>query len=125
MFVIGSALGGLSGALAAYWQGSVSNESFGLALAIGIFLMPIIGGVDSMWGPVAGALLYVGLPRLLSDLDRYATLIYGVALVAAIILLPNGIIGGARRLRATVAGRRYRRATSEPDDREAVAHVER
>lgn len=106
MFVIGSAMGGLSGALAAYWQGSVSSESFGLALAIGIFLMPIIGGVDSLWGPVAGALLYVGLPRLLSDLERYSTLIYGVALVAAIILLPNGIIGGLRELRAALAGRR-------------------
>jgi ABC-type branched-subunit amino acid transport system permease subunit len=100
MFVVGSALGGLSGALAAYWQGSVSNESFGLALAIGIFLMPIIGGVSSMWGPVAGALLYVGLPRLLSGLDRYATLIYGVALVAAIIMLPNGIVGAFRQGRA-------------------------
>lgn len=124
MFVLGSALGGLSGALAAYWQGSVSSESFGFALAIGIFLMPIIGGVDSMWGPVAGALLYVGLPRLLSDLERYSTLIYGVALVAAIILLPNGIIGGARRLRAAVASRRHGHDASRPD-REALADAAR
>jgi len=120
MFVVGSSLGGLSGALAAYWQGSVSNESFGLALAIGIFLMPIIGGVESMWGPVAGALLYVGLPRMLSDLERYSTLIYGVALVAAIILLPNGIIGGVRRLIAGVGWRSNSRRTSDPDDHEAV-----
>lgn len=97
MFVIGSALGGLAGALTAYWQGSVSTESFGLALAIGIFLMPIVGGVDSVWGPIAGALLYVGLPRALSGLEKYAALIYGVVLVAAIIALPDGIIGTTRR----------------------------
>ena len=98
MFVIGSALGGLAGALTAYWQGSVSTESFGLALAIGIFLMPIIGGVDSVWGPVAGALLYIGLPRALSGLEKYSALIYGIALVVAIIALPDGIIGTTRTL---------------------------
>ena len=96
MFVIGSALGGLAGALTAYWQGSVSTESFGLALAIGIFLMPMVGGVDSVWGPVAGALLYIGLPQALSDLEKYSALIYGIALVLAIIALPSGIIGTAQ-----------------------------
>ena len=98
MFVLGSTFGAVSGGLIAYWQGSVGVDAFGLPLAIGIFLMPIIGGSNSMWGPVAGALLYVELPHQLQGSTQLAPLLYGVALVVAIILLPDGIIGGLGRL---------------------------
>jgi ABC-type branched-subunit amino acid transport system permease subunit len=111
MFVIGSGLGGLAGALAVLWTGSVGTDSFGVTLAIGLLLMPIIGGVHSMWGTVVGALLYVMLPELLSGLSRYAPLAYGVILVVTIIALPDGLLGAARNGLRLATARVMRRST--------------
>jgi branched-chain amino acid transport system permease protein len=93
LFVLGSAMGGLAGGLAAFWQGSIAPETFGLTLALGLFLIPILGGIGSVWGTVLGALLYVELPNWLSGLAKYSSLTYGVVLVVVIIALPQGLIG--------------------------------
>lgn len=110
MFIMGSALGGLSGALFAYWQGAVSHESFGLATAIGLLLMPIVGGGHSMWGPVAGAGFYIILPVLLSNASRFTPLIYGMLLIAAILFFPSGLIGFGERIRDHLSARVRRRS---------------
>lgn len=97
MFVFGSAVGGLSGALLAHWHGFTSVEAFGIDLAIGLFLMVILGGRRSVWGVVLGAAFYVGVPEALSDLDRYTPFVYGGVLLAVIMLLPDGLVGAARK----------------------------
>ena len=98
LFVLGSAMGGLAGALSAFWQGSIAPETFGLTLALGLFLIPILGGIGSVWGTVLGALLYVELPNWLSGLAKYSSLTYGVVLVLVIILLPQGLLGAVGQL---------------------------
>ncbi len=95
---LGSATGGLSGALMAHWQGSVSISSFGLDLSIGIMLMVLLGGIGSIWGPVVGAGIYVFLPARLSVLNEYAEITYGVLLLVCIIAAPHGIMGAVRQL---------------------------
>lgn len=93
LFVVGSMYGGLAGALYGHWQGFVSPESFGLDLAIGVFLMVILGGSHSLWGAVLGAGVYVLLPELLSRFTRWQTLLYGALLVIILIVLPRGFLG--------------------------------
>lgn len=97
MFVLGSAIGGLSGALLAHWHGFTSVEVFGLDLAIGLFLMVILGGRGSVWGVVFGAAFYVGVPEMLSGLEQYTPFIYGSVLLAVILVLPDGLVGAGRR----------------------------
>ena len=96
LFSLGSAAGGLSGAMIAHWTGSVSVESFGIPLAIGIFTMLILGGIGSAWGPVVGAAIYVGVPVVLRSFERWQLVIYGVLLLGAIIAMPEGIVGALR-----------------------------
>lgn len=96
LFMIGSALGGLSGALLGAVSGSTSTDSFGTQLAIGIFLMLLIGGSESIWGPVVGAAFYVAIPQWLSGLQQYQSVIYGGLLLAVIIVFPQGIVGALR-----------------------------
>lgn len=121
MFAIGSAAGGLSGALLAHWNGFVGTDSFGIDLAIGIFLMLILGGSGSIWGPILGAGVYVWLPYLLSDYEEYQQVIYGLILLVAIILMPEGIIGLGHQLLNKLT---RRRATPEPSRGRATPHVE-
>jgi branched-chain amino acid transport system permease protein len=96
LFVIGSAVGGLSGSLLGAVSGTTSTASFGTELAIGIFLMLLIGGSDSVWGPVVGAAFYVAIPQWLSGLAQYQSVIYGGLLLLVIIVFPQGIVGALR-----------------------------
>jgi branched-chain amino acid transport system permease protein len=110
LFVLGSALGGLTGALFGHWSGGVSTASFGIDLAIGIFLMLYLGGVGSMWGPVLGAAVYVALPELISGIDKYTKIVYGSLLLVIVLALPQGVVGGlqdlVRKGRVIASGRR-------------------
>jgi branched-chain amino acid transport system permease protein len=93
VFVFGSVLGALGGALYAHSQGSVSVDSFGLDLGIGLFLMVLLGGSASIWGGVIGAAFYVLLPDWLEGLSEYREVLYGVILLVVMVTVPEGLIG--------------------------------
>ncbi len=105
MFVLGSCVAAVAGALIGSWSGVVSNDSFGLDLSVGIFLMVVLGGLGSHWGAVVGAAFYVGVPQVLSNVSRYQPIIYGGMLLLTIILMPEGITGALQRLSAVLRGR--------------------
>jgi branched-chain amino acid transport system permease protein len=107
MFVLGSTLAALSGALYAHWQGVISPTTFGLDLSIGIFLMAILGGLGSMWGVIIGAAFYVFVPQQLQTLSRYQNIVYGGLLLVITIVLPDGLLGVFGRMRALIRGRVY------------------
>lgn len=92
LFVLGSAIGGLAGSLMASYSGAVTSSSFGIQLAIGLFLMLFLGGVGSMWGPVTGAAVYVALPQMLTGIQQYSSVVYGAMLLVVILVLPKGLI---------------------------------
>ncbi|GLZ02769.1 branched-chain amino acid ABC transporter permease [Actinomadura sp. NBRC 104412] len=109
LFMLGSALGGLAGSLIGHWQGVIGTESFHIDLAIGIFLMLLLGGINSMWGPLIGAAVFVGLPRVLSGIEEYSSIVYGLMLLAVVLLLPNGIAEAVRRFAGRVVPDRLMR----------------
>jgi branched-chain amino acid transport system permease protein len=98
LFMLGSAAGGLSGALIGHSTGNVSTDSYGINLAIGIFLMLLLGGVNSIWGPILGAGFYVLAPHILASFQNYETIIYGGLLLVIVIALPEGLIGAVERI---------------------------
>jgi branched-chain amino acid transport system permease protein len=108
LFMLGSALGGLSGALIGHWQGVIGSDSFGIDLAIGIFLMLLLGGIDSMWGPLIGAAVFVALPRLLSGIEQYSSIVYGVLLLVVVLAVPGGVASAVRRLAGALTTRLHR-----------------
>jgi ABC-type branched-subunit amino acid transport system permease subunit/ABC-type lipopolysaccharide export system ATPase subunit len=116
-FMIGSMMAGAAGSIGAHWQGFVDPTSYDLNLTLAIYLALIIGGMRSLWGPVIGAALYVYFPELLGHFHRYEQLVYGAALMVAIVVMPGGVMGIAARVRARYRGRfpgaADRRAASE------------
>jgi branched-chain amino acid transport system permease protein len=99
MFVLGSVFGGIAGSFIAHWSGFVGTDSFNLDLAIGVFLMLMLGGMHSPWGPVIGAGFYVVVPDVLSKVQRYQSIVYGLLLLAIIIAFPQGLVGLGGQLR--------------------------
>jgi branched-chain amino acid transport system permease protein len=98
LFMLGSAFGALVGALIAHWVGVVAVDTYGIDLGIGLFLMLILGGRQSMWGPVLGAAFYVALPEFIKSISTYQRIVYGVILLAVIMALPFGLVGLFQRV---------------------------
>ena len=98
-FALGGAIGSLGGALFAVSIGSVTPASFGILVSITALAVVVLGGLGSIPGVVVGALVLIGLPGLLREFEEYRELIYGGALVAIMILRPQGLIPNVRRSR--------------------------
>jgi branched-chain amino acid transport system permease protein len=134
-FTVSAMYAGLAGVLLALAFGRIVPDSFGFLLSIDFLVMIVVGGLGSIGGAVAGALLVSALPQIF---DHYsgslpllgdpgggglqpaeaARFVYGAAVVAVLIFAPDGLSGLGRRL----AGRR--RGTSpllRTDSKESTA----
>lgn len=98
-FALGGAIGSLGGALFAVKLGSLTPASFQVMVSIQVLGIVILGGLGSLPGVVTGALVLVGLPGLLREFEEYRLLAYGAALVAVMILRPQGLVPNVRRSR--------------------------
>jgi branched-chain amino acid transport system permease protein len=90
-FALGGTLGGLAGAFFAVQLSTVFPGSFLLIVSITVLAIIILGGMGTIRGVIAGALILVGLPEALREFEEYRFLVYGAALVAMMILRPEGL----------------------------------
>ncbi len=77
------------------------STMFSFNISIAIVLMPVVGGIGTIWGPVFGAILYSAVQDQITSLVRnpfVPTLIYGVLLVVIVMFEPLGIGGLLSRL---------------------------
>ena len=98
-FAMGGAIGSLGGALFAVGIGSLTPASFEILVSITALAVVILGGLGSIPGVAVGALVLIGLPGLLREFEEYRLLIYGGAIVAIMVLRPQGLIPNIRRSR--------------------------
>ncbi len=98
-FAIGGAVGSIGGALFAVSLGSLTIKSFQILVSITALAIIILGGLGSIPGVVLGALVLIGLPGVLSQFEEYRLLIYGGALIAIMLLRPQGLVPNVRRMR--------------------------
>ena len=98
-FAMGGAIGSLGGALFAVKIGSLTPASFQILVSIQVLGLVILGGIGSLPGVLVGALVLVGLPGILREFEEYRLLAYGAAVVAIMILRPQGLIPNVRRSR--------------------------
>ncbi len=103
-FLISAGLGAL---LAAVYPFSVlyvitTSAVYGFFIIVRILSITIVGGLATLWGPLISAVILVPLGELLNSQfgDRYPGLqdiVYGAALIAAILYMPEGIWGKIQR----------------------------
>jgi branched-chain amino acid transport system permease protein len=92
-FAIGSALGGIAGALYAPLVGLVEPPAFTLTLSLNLLMMVIVGGSGYFLGPFLGAMVAVLLPEWLRFLDSYYLILYSLLVMGLLIYTPTGLIG--------------------------------
>jgi branched-chain amino acid transport system permease protein len=94
MFVLSAVFAGLAGGLFASVLTSVNPDSFGLNMSVVIVMMVIIGGMGSLFGAIAGAVVLTWLMHWLSAYQAYSLPIFGIVLVLFLVFLPEGIFRG-------------------------------
>jgi len=119
-FVISAACAGLAGALYGLTNNVVNPAGFSLTLSFALLTAIVVGGLGTVAGSIWGAMALVYVPRLTNGISNHFKLgtsvrgnlplaIYGVVLVVAMLVFPEGIQGGLRRL-----GRLVRRGRPGP-----------
>jgi branched-chain amino acid transport system permease protein len=96
-FTIAGAAAGLSGGLFAYAKGSVFPTYVHVGHSVDALLMVLLGGVQTVSGPIVGALVYTGLYDMLLQVTTMWRLALGLAIISLVLLFPNGIAGAIRR----------------------------
>jgi branched-chain amino acid transport system permease protein len=93
-FTLTSALAGVAGMVYAFVDNTVNPPIFGIDNAFLLLFMVIVGGSGRHLGAVIGAVLLFLLPFWLSPLvGHHHALVFGVLIVAAILLQPSGLAG--------------------------------
>ena len=99
-FAIGAGVASLGGIFFAAQIGVTTPESFQLLVSIGVLAVVVLGGMGSIPGVIVGAVVLIGLPEILREFAaEYRFLFYGAALVAIMILKPEGLVPNVRRRR--------------------------
>jgi branched-chain amino acid transport system permease protein len=89
---------GIAGLLFCYYNQFVSPQVLSLSSSAEVLLMVISGGSGTLLGPVAGAALVVVMKTVASAYIVRWNLVLGAIFVAIIVLMPEGLVPGSRRL---------------------------
>lgn len=90
-------LAGLSGGLYGYLKGSVFPDVLSIPISVDALVMLLLGGVQSLAGPLVGAAVYKLLQTELVAATDYWRLVVGLIIVALVSAFPFGIVGMLRR----------------------------
>jgi len=100
---LSAALCGAAGGVYARYAAFIHPQGvFGFHVSVAILLMPIIGGIGTVWGPVIGGAVYgVVQEEIVAAFPQIHLLLYGTLLILIILFEPLGVIG--------LLGRSFRR----------------
>ena len=90
-FALGAAIAGLAGTLNAHLTFFIGPQEFGFDRGVEILTMTILGGINSLFGPVLGAVIVTLLPELLRSFKDYRAVANGLILVVIVLFLPKGL----------------------------------
>jgi branched-chain amino acid transport system ATP-binding protein len=96
-FSLSALFTGLAGGIFAPLLMFVAPDSFSFSQSIQFLFVVVVGGAGWTLGPVAGALVSVVLPELLSGLAEYRLLFFGVSLLVILWIAPEGVLGTLAR----------------------------
>jgi len=90
-FTIAGLAAGVAGALYAFSKGSISPESLGIQRSVDGLVMVMLGGIQTLAGPVWGAALFTWLQDSAARNFEYWRAMTGIVILALVLVLPNGI----------------------------------
>ena len=90
-FIIAGLFAGLAGTLFVFSKGSVSPEELSVARSVDGLVMVLLGGIQSLLGPVIGATAYTLLHNYVLGITEYWKALFGFIILLLVLLFPMGI----------------------------------
>ena len=114
-FGISASIAAIGGWMFAVLNNQVSPTSFTIALSITLLVAAVLGGANSIIGPVIGAFVIVYLREAVpAESQRFTQVVFGLVLILVMLVAPGGIIGVYRTVAARIAWSRPTRSTDTP-----------
>lgn len=97
-FVLSAALAGTAGGTKAIVFQLASLTDVHWTMSGEVVLMALVGGLGTVFGPVAGAAVIVSLQNYLAGLGHWVTIVQGCIFVACVLAFRRGLVGELARL---------------------------
>ena len=97
-FVLSATLSGLAGATKALVFQLASLTDVHWTMSGEVVLMTLVGGLGTVFGPVVGAFILIGLENYLAQLGAWLTVAQGAIFVVCVLTFRRGVIGELGRL---------------------------
>ena len=101
-FVLSGLFAGLAGALFAFSKGGVAPDSLSVTKSVDGLVMVLLGGVQTLAGPVVGAAAFTWLHDTVARNTEYWRALMGATMLVLVLLAPQGIAGYAQALWARI-----------------------
>jgi branched-chain amino acid transport system permease protein len=92
-FVLSASLAGLAGGTKALVFQLASLTDAHWSMSGEVVLMTLLGGLGTIFGPVAGAVIIVTMENYLSQLGAWVSVVQGVIFVVCVLAFRRGVIG--------------------------------
>ena len=121
VFALSATLSGLAGATKAIVFQLASLTDVHWTMSGEVVLMTLLGGLGTVFGPVVGAFIMIGLENYLATLGAWVTIVQGVIFVVCVLIFRRGVVGelggcsgGRCERRRPRQGKRSDTATTAP-----------
>jgi branched-chain amino acid transport system permease protein len=113
VYTISAVMAGIAGGLLAQTTETVSLESLGFQRSADVVVILILGGAGRLYGGLIGAIIFmVARDQFSGNTPQFWYFWMGALLIAVVMFLPDGILGGLAKLTATVKTKLSREAAS-------------
>lgn len=104
-FVVAGAAAGLAGGLFAFSKGSIDPTLIAIPTSVDFLVMVLLGGVQTVVGSLVGAAAFHAIRDVVMPLTDHWRLLLGLAILAIVLAMPRGLVGGAMSARAALDAR--------------------
>jgi branched-chain amino acid transport system permease protein len=104
-FAFGGLIAGIGGGLYAHLMTFITGDDFKIHLSVMALAYVVIGGGQTLWGPLLGAVIFTILPEASRPLKDFRLELFGLLMLAVMLFRPTGIIS-AGNVRKWALGRR-------------------
>jgi branched-chain amino acid transport system permease protein len=91
-FAVAGGFAGLAGGIYVFSKGSVFPDEMAIARSFDFLLMVLLGGVDTIFGPVIGSGAFIWLHDTIARIEFWQ-LILGLVFIFLVVAFPQGIVG--------------------------------
>src|SRR6266536_3136134 len=99
-FSIAGAVCGIAGGVFAFAKGSISPETIDVSRSINGLVMVLLGGIQTLTGPIVGASVFAMLQDTIMRQTEYWRALLGGIILLLVLVFPAGIVGGLAKLGA-------------------------